>query len=84
VQNVKLEYGMDVGDRLIAVENAISAIEDAMEELQGIGELSDIYDALGCDLTEALTRKDALEHEMSVEYQAQQMELAREYYRGLL
>ena len=82
--NTKLKYGMDVGDQLIAVENAISAIEDAMEELRGIGELSDIYDALGCDLTEALTRKDALEHEMSVEYQAQQMDLARDYYRSVI
>jgi hypothetical protein len=75
---------MDVGDQLIAVENAISSIESAMEELQGIGELSDLFDVLDNDLHEAESRKDDLEHEMSIQYQAQQMELAREYYRGVL
>lgn len=82
--NTKLTYGMDVGDRLIAIENAMSSIESAMEELQGIGELSDLFDALDNDLREAESRKDDLEHEMSIQYQAQQMDLAREYYRGVL
>jgi DNA repair ATPase RecN len=84
VLNTKLKYGMDVGDQLIAVENAISSIQSAMEELQGIGELSDLFEALDNDLNEAEQRKDELESYMSGEYQAQIDELTREYYRSVI
>lgn len=84
MQNTKLRYGMDMGDQLLALEEAMSSIESAMEELNGIGELSDIFDALNNDLREMEYRKDHIEHEISIQCQAEQMDMAREYYRGLM
>lgn len=82
--NTKLRYGTDVADRLIAVENAMSSITEAMEELKGIGEFSALFDALATDLSEMEREKDELESYMSGEYQAQRAEMARDYYRSVI
>lgn len=84
MQNTKLRYGMDMGDQLLALEEAMSSIESAMEELNGIGELSDIFDALNNDLREMEYRKDHIEHEISIQVQAEQMDMARDYYRSVI
>ena len=84
MRNTRIRYGNDVGDILIAIENAISAIEDAQEELRGMGEVQDDFEAL-CDVVDELTDKKAkYEDCMSGEYQAQLAEMAREYYREVL
>ena len=84
MMNTKLKYGMDMGDQLLALEEAMSSIESAMEELNGIGELSDIFDALNNDLREMEYRKDHIEHEISIQVQAEQMDMARDYYRSVI
>lgn len=84
MQNTKIRYGNDVGDILIAIDNAISAIEDAQEELRGMGEVQDDFEAL-CDVVDELTEKKAkYEDYMSGEYQAQIAEMARDYYREVM
>ena len=84
MQNTKFRYGNDVGDVLIAIENAIAAIEDAQEEMRGLGETEDEFRAL-CDVVDALTaKKDKYESYMSGEYQAQFAEMAREYWRSVI
>lgn len=84
MKNTKIRYGNDVGDVLVAIDNAISAIEDAQEELRGMGEVEDDFNAL-CDVVDELTEKKATyEDYMSGEYQAQIAEMAREYYREVM
>lgn len=84
MKNTKIRYGNDVGDVLIAIDNAISAIEDAQEELRGMGEVEDDFNAL-CDVVDELTEKKAkYEGYMSGEYQEQLAEMAREYYREVM
>lgn len=84
MQNTKIRYGNDVGDILIAIENAISAIEDAQEELRGMGEVQDDFEAL-CDVVDELTdKKSKYEDYMSGEYQQQLADTAREYYRSVI
>jgi hypothetical protein len=80
--NVK--YGNDVGDLLTAVENAISYASDAMDELNGLGELKDLHDMLQDYIDEAKKMKDELESYMSGEYKAQQDEIMREYHRSVI
>lgn len=83
MQNTKIRYGNDVGDILVAIENAISAIEDAQEELRGMGEVQDDFEAL-CNVVDELTEKKAkYEDYMSGEYQQQLADMAREYYRSV-
>ena len=84
MQNTKLRYGMDMGDQLLALEEAMSSVKSAMEELNGIGELSDIFDALNNDLREMEYRKDHIEHEISIQVQAEQMDMGRDYYRSVI
>lgn len=84
MQNTKIRYGNDVGDILIAIDNAISAIEEAQEEMRGLGELEDDFSVL-CDVVDALTdKKDRYEGYMTGEYQAQLAEAARDYYRSVM
>lgn len=84
MKNTKIRYGNDVGDVLIAIDNAISAIEDAQEELRGMGEVEDEFNAL-CDVVDELTATKAkFEDYMSGEYQAQLEEMARDYYREVM
>lgn len=84
MQNTKIRYGNDVGDILTAIDNAISAIEEAQEELRGLGEVQDDFNAL-CDVVDELTiKKDEYEGYMSGEYQAQLAEIARDYYREVM
>ena len=80
----KITWGNDVGDILTAIENAQSAIYDALEELRGIGELMDVFGALENDMKELERLKDQQESYMSGEYQAQIAEQAREYYRSVI
>ena len=79
-----VHYGNDVGDLLTAVENAISYASDAMDELNGLGELKDLHDMLQDYIDEAEKMKDRLESYISGEYQAQQNEIMREYYRSVI
>lgn len=84
MKNTKIRYGNDVGDILIAIENAISAIEDAQDEMRGMGELEDDFSVL-CDVVDALTvKKDKFEGYMTGEYQTQLAEVARDYYRSVM
>ena len=84
MKNTNIKYGNDVGDILIAIEDAISAIEDAQEEMRGLGELEDDFSML-CNVVDALTdKKDRYEGYMSGEYQQQLAETTREYYREVL
>lgn len=71
----------DVGDLLISIENAQSYIHDAMDELRGLQELEEYFDTLGA-VSDALTVKKAtFDDYMSGEYQAEQDEIMRDYYR---
>ena len=79
-----VQYGNDVGDLLTAVENAISYASDAMDELNGLGELKDLHDMLQDYIDEAEKMRDRLESYMSGEYQAQITEMTREYYRSVI
>lgn len=84
MKNTKIRYGNDVGDILIAIDNAISAIEDAQDEMRGLGELEDDFSVL-CDVVDALTfKKDKFEGYMTGEYQAQLAEATRDYYRSVM
>jgi len=75
---------MNLEDQLLALEEAMSSVQSAMEELNGIGDLSDIYDALNNDMQEMEYRKDHIEHEISIQCQAEQMDMARDYYRSVI
>lgn len=71
----------DVGDLLISIENAQSYIHDAMDELRGLQELEEYFDTLGA-VADALTvEKTTFEDYMSGEYQTEQDEIMRDYYR---
>ena len=81
---VKWEYGHDTGDILCAIDNAVSYVTSAMDEMEGIGELFDDYNAAK-DVLDALEQRKAVyEDRMNAEYQAQRMDDARDYYRGLM
>ena len=81
---VKWEYGNDTGDILYAIENAMSYVTSAMDEMEGIGELFDDYSALNDILGVMEQRKDVYECRMNAEYLAQRMDDARDYYREVL
>lgn len=80
----KITWRNDVGDVLTAIENAQSAITDALDEMRGLGELLDVYCMIDDARAELEKLKDEQESIMTGEYQAEIAELAREYYRGLL
>ena len=80
----KITWGNDVGDVLTAIENAQSAIFDALEEIRGLGELLDVYCMIDDARAELEKLKDEQENIMSDEYQAERAELAREYYRSVI
>ena len=80
----KIVWGTDVGDILTAIENAQSAITDALDELRGIGELMDVFGMIEDAQDELDKLKDKNETELAIREQAHKMDLAREYYRGLL
>lgn len=71
----------DVGDVLISIENARSYIHDAMDELRGLHELEEYFDALSAVENALEVEKSTFEDYMSGEYQAEQDEIMREYYR---
>jgi hypothetical protein len=83
-RKVNWTYNHDESDQLIAVENAMSYITDAMDEMEGIGELFDHYNALKDALDELETKKDELENYMTGEYQAMIAEQTRDYYRSVI
>jgi hypothetical protein len=85
VKNAKLEFGtVCADDQLIAVENAISSIMDAMDEIRGIGELDELFVTMNYALEDCEKKKDELESYLSGEYQAQIAEMTREYYRSVI
>lgn len=71
----------DVGDLLISIENAQSYIRDAMDELRGLQELEEYFDTLGTVADAMTVEKSTFEDYMSKEYQAEQDEIMRDYYR---
>lgn len=80
----KITWAGDVGDVLVAIENAMCAIQDALDEMRGIGELYDVY-GMCEDAHDELERlKDKAESQMSGEYRQQLEDMRREYERGLL
>ena len=81
---VKWKYGHDTGDILCAIEVFMSCISSAMEEIDGYGELLDDYNAAKDVLDALKQRKAVYEDRMNAEYQAQRMDDARDYYRGLM
>lgn len=81
---VKWEYGHDTGDILCAIDNAMSYVSSAMDEMEGIGELFDDHSSAK-DVLDALEQRKAVyEDRMNAEYQAQRMDEARGYYREVL
>lgn len=80
----KVAWGSDVGDILVSIENAMSSIDDALQEMKGLGELMDVYGALEDSMSELAALKDKYESYMSGEYQAQLAELTREYNRSVI
>lgn len=80
----KISWGNDVGDILAAIDNAQSAITDALEEIRGLGELMDVYGALEDSMKELDEQKCKYEDYMTGEYQAQIAEQNREYYRSVI
>lgn len=83
-RKINWTYNHDESDQLIAVENAMSYITDAMDEMEGIGELFDHYNALKDALAELETKMDELQGYMAGEYQAMIAEQTREYYRSVI
>lgn len=71
----------DVGDVLISIENARSYIHDAMDELRGLQELEEYFDTLSAVDDALEVKKSTFEDYMSGEYQAEQDEIMRDYYR---
>ena len=71
----------DVGDLLISIDNAQSYIHDAMDELHGLQELEEYFDTLGAVADALDVEKSTFEDYMSGEYQAEQDEIMRDYYR---
>lgn len=85
MKNAKLEFGtVCADDQLIAVENAISSITEAMDEIRGIGELDELFVTMNNALEDCEKKKDELESFLSGEYQAQIAEMTREYYRSVI
>lgn len=80
----KITWNNDPADVLVAIDNAQSAITDALDELRGIGELMDVFGALEDNMRELERLKDQQESYMSGEYQAQIAEQYREYYRSVI
>ena len=84
MKNTKLTFDTDASDVLTAIENAISYIEEAQEEMRGLGELEDEFDIL-CDAVDELTRKrEKYEIRVASEYQEMVDELTRDYYKEVL
>ena len=84
VEQAGLTYDHSNDDKLTAVNEAIWHINEAMDELRGMGEyedwfgqLSDMYDAMEAE-------QDDLESYQSGEYQAMIAEQRRDYERDLL
>ena len=80
----KITWNNDPGDVLTAIENAQSAITDALDELRGIGELMDVFGMIEDAQDELEKLKDKQESYMTGEYQAQIAEMTREYYRSVM
>lgn len=83
-KQITLSYDNPASERLIAVENAMSCINDAMDELRGFGEFEDWFNALDDLYDELEAEQDKLESYATGEYQAEMDELRREYERDLL
>lgn len=83
-KQITLSYDNPASERLIAVENAIMCINDAMDELRGFGEFEDWFNALDDLYDELEAEQDKLESYATGEYQAEMDELRREYERDLL
>lgn len=84
MQNTKLTWNNSPDELITALDNAISSIEDALEEIRGYGELFDLFAALDNDRQEMEREKDRVESYASGEYQAELAEMAREYYRSVM
>lgn len=80
----KITWNNDPADVLIAIENAQSAITDALDEIRGLGELMDVFGMIEDARDELEHLKDKQESYMTGEYQAQQNEIMREYYRSVI
>lgn len=80
----KITWNNDPADVLVAIENAQSAITDALEEIKGLGELMDVYGDLEDSMKVLEVLKDKHESYMTGEYQAQLAEMNREYYRSVI
>ena len=80
----KVFWNNDVGDILTAIDTAMSDLDDALDELKGLGELLDVYHALQDSMSELEKLKDQYESYMSGEYQQQLADMAREYYRSVI
>lgn len=80
----KITWGNDIGDILVSIDNAESAIMDALDEIRGLGELLDVYCMIDDARAELEKLKDKHENYMSCEYQQELAAMNREYYRGLL
>lgn len=80
----KITWNNDPADVLVAIDNAQSAITDALDEIRGIGELMDVFGALEDNMRELERLKDQQESYMTGEYQAQIAEQNREYYRSVI
>lgn len=81
---IKWKYGSDTDDLLTAVEDAICSVRSAMDEMEGMGELQDIYEALADTLVDLENVQEATEAQMSGEYNQQIAEMTREYYRSVI
>lgn len=81
---ITLSYDNPASERLIAVENAIMCINDAMDELRGFAEFVEWFSVLDDLYDEMEAEQDNLESYATGEYQAMVDELRREYERDLL
>jgi len=84
MQNTRILFGNDIGDILTAIENALMLVEEAQEEMAGLGEIMEEFDMLGNVVDELTAKKDKFESYMSGEYQQERAELTREYYRSVI
>ena len=77
----RIKWGSDVGDILVAIDDAMFDIEEALEDMKGIGELVDVCGALEDSKRELEQLKEKYESYMTGEYQAVRAEQLREWQR---
>jgi hypothetical protein len=80
----RMTFDNDAVDLSAALEDAMNSIASAMEALQGFGDFSDWFDALGDIYDEMQPDCENYENICAAEYAEEIRGLTRDYYRSVL